>query len=120
MKTETKEALIRSIEHWRNIVKQCENGETEISIGPKNCALCRLFLPQAGRPKELDCEGCPIKERTGLSRCQDTPYDKFDRLMEDMDLEGEEFNDWPALTEAAKEELEFLESLLTGEEQWYV
>ncbi len=33
--------------------------------------LCKLFI------KNVDCEGCPIKNKTGQSSCVGTPYDHW-------------------------------------------
>ncbi len=36
--------------------------------GVRQNPLCRLFI------QNVDCEGCPIKNKTGQSRCVGTPY----------------------------------------------
>ena len=120
MTTKAKLALLQSIEHWRAIVKKCEDEDPKIDIGPKHCSLCEKFFPwgDGEHDEQLDCAGCPVKERTGKPRCRGTPYDKFEFLLSDVeDEENVVYQAWTRLTKAAKEELEFLESLLPEEEK---
>ncbi len=72
-----------SIEKWQDIV----DGKGE-NNGGVNCALCELHL-------FLDCKGCPIFLKTGLTSCGGTPYTWFIHPSK----------------EAAIAELEFLKSL---------
>ena len=64
MKPETKEALQKSIEHWK---RMRDNPSKDEVPGPETCALCEKFYG-------LECEGCPVAEYTGESGCDDTPY----------------------------------------------
>ena len=57
-------ALEESIEHWKRIV----SGEEHTTRA--NCSLCSLFF-------ENNCAGCPIKEKTGETQCNNTPYREF-------------------------------------------
>jgi hypothetical protein len=62
-------ALRESIAKWRFAASLPEkfwyNGG--IDGGPTTCALCRLYFRER-------CEGCPVKEETGYSNCDGTPY----------------------------------------------
>ena len=77
-----------SIQKWQDIVDG--KGQDE---GDLNCALCEEYSPK-------DCEGCPIREKTGKSDCADTPYFGYQDKMTK-----------PAKLRWAKKELEFLKSL---------
>ena len=68
MDARTLEALKASICHWRDNVA----AETpyQLRLGADFCALCELFNPL--RPNK--CEGCPVSEDTGVSKCQASPY----------------------------------------------
>jgi hypothetical protein len=63
MTPEAKEALEKCIEKYDRASK----GKS-ISLGPSSCALCKIFHSFYG------CDGCPVKERTGLDYCENTPY----------------------------------------------
>jgi hypothetical protein len=95
MKQETLTALKMSIEHWEDIVKDPENTPS----GRGTCALCQEFNPyEVGfNPLVPPCEGCPVKEKTGKSYCNNTPYSEFQ-----MNRTSAE----------AQKELDFLKSLL--------
>jgi hypothetical protein len=67
----TLEALKGSIEKWEKIV-----AGTGIDQGSKNCPLCKVFL-EPDPPGENYCDGCPVKEKTGLKLCYGTPYEKW-------------------------------------------
>ena len=58
---EVRKALQKSIAKWRRVAK----GVPENGI--EDCALCGLFYVGG-------CQGCPIKEHTGLSDCAMTAY----------------------------------------------
>lgn len=71
-------------------------------IGWKDCPLCVLFIDS------LNCEGCLVKKKTGMGGCNNTPY--YDAAYElNMWFDG---SNGDSAREAAKEEVEFLESLL--------
>lgn len=88
-------ALLKSIEHWEENVAHPH----AMKLGPTHCPLCREF-----RKARHDCDGCPVKERTGKPFCRGTPYDQFDRNVEPMDPDD--------TLSVAEEELAFLKSLL--------
>lgn len=92
MKSETLEALKGSIAKWEAIVEG-----TGTDKGTENCPLCRLFHQDyTDKGPETCCDGCPVFEHTGVRSCGGTPYSRY----EDDD------------EETAKEELDFLKSLL--------
>lgn len=97
------EALKGSIEKWRKIVK--EGGENK---GTENCPLCQLFHCCANQSvtEKNCCKGCPVYEYTGAQGCHYTPYVKYVIVLDEYPIAH------PLAIEAAKEELEFLRSLL--------
>ena len=102
------EALEQSIEHWRQLSTATSIGD--VSIGATNCALCQLFNNETTPFKE-GCVGCPVWRRTGLRRCEGTPYQRTRRILEVW----REIPDSETIAEVfrgcAREELAFLESL---------
>jgi hypothetical protein len=99
MDSRTLEALKGSIAKWRAIVA----GTGEES-GIYDCPLCALFHPRrAPEPTPpAPCAGCPVMERTGQAYCAGSPYDRWDEGDDDAAV--------------AKEELDFLCSLLPADE----
>jgi hypothetical protein len=105
MTPEAKQALEKSIEHWERLAANRRlPGE---KVGRDHCNLCILYNYSGS-----DCEGCPVKEKTGREGCMRTPYDKIAHLnmMTPSSYASQEF------LEVAKEELLFLKSLLPKEE----
>ena len=94
MNEKTAAALEKSIAKWER------NTEIEslayAKIGRGYCDLCQLFF-------NINCEGCPVKNRSGKAWCRGTPY----RSAYDKSLSG----DLPGFIEAAKAEVKFLKSL---------
>jgi hypothetical protein len=97
-------ALEKSIEHWEKIVIGESYSTTD------NCSLCNLFFIN-------DCEGCPIKEKTGQAQCDDSPFREF---IKHINLNHKSFipvsnfhyqTYCPECKRLAREELEFLKSL---------
>lgn len=98
-----KEALLKSIEHWKENV--AAEFVSEMNTSPLNCALCEQFV----RLAEGMCEGCPVMEKTGKQGCHDTPYyAAHDALVALQRGEGT-IHEW---RKAAQAEVDFLESLL--------
>lgn len=97
MDEQTFRALQGSIAKWEAIV--AGNGVDE---GPDNCPLCKLFHPSvAPDDGRQNCDGCPVKAKTGRSYCAGSPYDEY--------AEG------GTSRAQAKRELKFLQSLLPQE-----
>jgi hypothetical protein len=66
--------------------------ERHVENGRVDCALCDMFFPQyellpTDWNAEKECQGCPVKEKTGETHCKDTPYwniiDAFDRFSDE-------------------------------------
>lgn len=99
-------ALEESIEHWQRLYncKSLEEIESE-GYDASVCALCKMFARD-----DLECEGCPVEQNTGMDGCDGTPYYDVVYYFNNV-LDGKfEFNviDWQQLT---NKELEFLKSL---------
>ena len=98
MKAKTLKALRKSIAHWKRLATgKRHTGE---DVGPFHCALCEMFF------HEEDCRGCPVRERTGKSTCQDSPYHDAWEAAELTSLDSASFKKKAAI------ELAFLKSLL--------
>jgi hypothetical protein len=96
MNRKTAKALEGSIKKWEAIV-----AGTAGDKGDDNCPLCKLFLWLQ------DCEGCPVKEKTGRMSCEGSPYDRW----LNMEWSYDQRADTPERKLAAKAMLKFLESL---------
>lgn len=92
MNKKTLKALKGSIQKWECICM----GMIEDN-GVDNCPLCLMFYEQ-------ECQGCPVKKKTGKIDCRTTPYYSFFVLAADE----ESIDDMVRM-------LEFLESLLPEE-----
>jgi len=93
-KEQTQQALNDSIAHWERMANGTYSPDE--SIYGKDCALCSLFLKN-------NCDGCPVKERTGHISCIGSPWKEAA-----MNYDG---NDTPEFKVAATKMLNFLESL---------
>lgn len=71
MDEQTLDALKGSIAKWEAIV--AGTGE---DLGAENCPLCALFLRNS-KDRSNDCKRCPVKIKTGLRYCKNTPYIKY-------------------------------------------
>lgn len=105
MRTETAIALEESITHWEENVAAETWNKTHTGWG--SCALCRSFFLK-------ECQGCPVKMKTGKPTCEGTPYgfadDRLERWGEHRDSEYMRRR-W---RKAAQAELDFLKSLREG------
>lgn len=95
MDEKTLEALKDAIALWERI-----RDDPDFEEGDEKCPLCKVFFGDYDR-RNTHCVGCPIYDRTGLTKCHDTPYYDY----EDGDTEG------------AQREIDFLRSLLPEEEE---
>lgn len=100
MDAKTLEALRGSIAKWEGIVA----GE-EVDDGGDNCPLCQIFNASTDR-RDPACNGCPVRERTGMPFCSGSPY------ADAVDAEEDEGADSDEYRVAAQAELDFLKSLL--------
>lgn len=107
MNKATRKALERSIAHWERVV-EFGGRYTRDNISSDNCALCRRF-------NSNECEGCPVKERTGQSICKGSPYHEAARLWYVCRGEGLIPCTQAKFKRAARRELAFLKSLLPQE-----
>jgi hypothetical protein len=99
MTPKTLEALQESIAHWRYNEQITDINKAR--LGPAECALCANFKDHWDKPM---CTGCPVFLKTKTRGCRFTPYDDAVFAAENYDL--------AAFLSAAKDEREFLESLL--------
>ena len=102
MSPETREALEKSIEHWRqNVAAETPD---DVDTSSSACALCRAFASQG-------CHGCPVAEFTGKPACARTPYSEADSRL----ARWESYQDYEKARDAwrvaAQAELDFLISL---------
>lgn len=106
MNQKTLTMLQKSIEHWeRNAAEKPEDASTRAA----DCALCGVF--NNSYTAENDCLGCPVYEKTGETFCEGSPYPRADTALRiwrrfPNSLREKEWR------EAARDELEFLKSLL--------
>ena len=103
MNAETLEALKGSIEHWGRLVDFENNPGEEPTY--RQCDLCKLALNKSER-FYTDCNECVVKLKTGQRGCVGTPFNRAYSAFFKRHDNPEEFR------HAAKEELEFLKSLL--------
>lgn len=103
MDAETLTALQGSIKKWEGIVAR-----TGVDDGQDNCPLCQKFANL-----DDECNGCPVREKTGHMLCMHSPYDDWTDAAWDHHGRNAEFTaSTPELVELAKKELDFLRSLL--------
>ena len=108
MNRETRKALLESIFiKWENILscKEDENGD-------EDCPLCKMFFND-------NCEGCPVKETTGLVSCDDTPYNEWDDNAPKHNNHSKWLGEYPSIDVIylAVKEQEFLISLLSKKDR---
>ena len=75
MKKETFDALVGSIKKWYGIAYY-----NRYNGGRLDCPLCNLYFYEED-VLEVGCEGCPVKDVTGLQGCNDTPYQQYVHLL---------------------------------------
>lgn len=95
-----------SIEKWRDIIDG-----TGKDLSDQNCALCE----KNSFPHKSNCDGCPVKEKTGENWCLGTPYIEYTNQMDNLEYKSltaalKKTIKKEAL-KAAKAEVAFLESL---------
>ena len=97
-------ALKKSIKHYTRIIL----GE-ERSTGASDCALCSRFLN-----RWTSCSHCPVRLKTGVAGCVDTPWvDLRDHMWNDHEIEGPDVDPGcKVCRDHARKEREFLENLL--------
>ena len=103
MTPEMHEALLASIEHWK---ENLALGVVDAKIVGRDCPLCNLTRsnPEAG----VDCRQCPVMRKTGEWDCEGSPWGDV--------AEARWAADKDAFNYAAQREIAFLESLLPESE----
>lgn len=104
MNDETLTALMGSITKWEAIADG-----TGVDIGRYNCPLCVAFSID----ESPQCGLCPVMRHTGERNCLSTPYIRWIYHQNDVHDDA----DWhrvqcPECASIAREEVEFLKSLL--------
>ena len=115
MNPDTEVALRESIKHWEGIV-----AGTEASSGSRNCALCQRFRTRGvGVACTTNDEVCPVAIAVGECGCRGTPYERFEKLADRSESKAGRWAFTPEAKAVAREELEFLKSLLPPtKEEW--
>ena len=90
-----------SIEHW---IDDVLNGTKDINI-LETCSLCGVYYLD-----EVECNGCPIKEKTGVPFCKESPGPNAG-IRYSM-LSPEEYSNKPQnVKDAINKEIDFLRSV---------
>ena len=91
--------------HWRENLSLARQ-DLGFSMSHRDCAFCQQFF-------YFDCHNCPIKEKTGQTHCEGTPYERIKELIcaRRRDTPFDDFTYTPKLVGAVEAELRFLESL---------
>lgn len=131
MNPKTLLALQGSIQKWKAIAaNRC------LDLGSDNCPLCHLFHPnyqgeldtnmdvEEELPQDQWCDGCPVKDQTGIHGCLNSPYTYWIQQIEnDIDDSGQEYDEvgqyTPEALEIAKDMVAFLQSLLPHDHEQY-
>ena len=98
-----REALLKSIYHWRKNLKKAKAGKKP-DIYSDDCQCCKQFAAASVN----SCPCCPIAEYVGESMCRGTPWIEVDRTQYPSE-EREVF------IRAIKTELKFLEEILIND-----
>jgi hypothetical protein len=102
MPARTLAALKASIAKWR---RYALGTARSVILGQEYCPLCRLFNTDK-IPRNERCFGCPVAAKTDRFFCRGTPFRSALKAHERFGPDSEKFKS------AAREELEFLKSLL--------
>lgn len=72
------EAIWASVEHWLDLWERVAAGEVLIKrdIQSNKCACCEYIALASHNESRSPsaCDGCPVKEYVGMSRCSGTPW----------------------------------------------
>lgn len=97
------EPLEQSIAVW--IKKLDIQHPRDLILGADSCPLCQVYCTT---PPHDTCDGCPVKQRTGRTRCMGSPYH---RVADAKDLTVQGFMPLTELKTYIQEEIDFLKSL---------
>jgi hypothetical protein len=107
--------LEESLEKWQNILR---SRDARLDEGTEVCPCCAQWFLQNVKDGEQCfklCNGCPIRDFTGLPGCAGTPYIEFISAAADADESmGPFWND--DVERAVNAEITFLVNLITFEE----
>lgn len=81
MSPETLKALRASIAKWEANLEHAKDGRFgDVTIGWATCPMCVMFNnPDKLRQSKIGpCHGCPVRDRTGMTACNGTPYPKVE------------------------------------------
>ena len=106
MKKETLAALIASAEKWE--ANALAKVPEEAHIHADSCPLCAIFDPDETEGRDdFRCHGCPVREKTRLAGCRNTPWLAAFQSFKVWHEDGGD-----AFRAAAKREAEFLRDLV--------
>jgi len=95
------QSLLKSIERWeRNL--EVANDDGIFLLNADSCPLCVEFYGN-------ECEGCPVKNKTGKPYCRDTPYPDVYGLS--YDKKKGRLVDQEAVIIATEKELNYLKEI---------
>lgn len=106
------EAFALSIHKWEVIASVLkimkfvhdENFDKLENSGGNTCGMCMYYYNDSYRHSFITgCHNCPVYQKTWVSGCEKTPFEKFFDLMYDRDIDG--------CIKAAQEEAQFLKDL---------
>jgi len=107
MDLETQRAVEESVRHWGRILALVPGESPEAS----QCALCKKFDVSLLPCVDEHGESCPIKERTGVDGCGETPWADANSAYIHMRYVQE--TSWPERQESAiRKELGWVKSFL--------
>ena len=98
-----REALLKSIAHWKDNVALIKQRKDPHIYGD-DCPCCKAF------GDVFSCGGCPIAEYAGDIQCRATPWDDVQLNVGPTSDKG-----WADLQQAAECELTFLEEILIND-----
>lgn len=103
-------ALMDSIKTWEGKLETAKRWIEDptknppIRLDSSACPLCRVFFT-------LNCEGCPVSKKTGVSLCEKTPYTTVGRMQMNRCNTLKNEHNKNMFIEAIMDEIEFLKSL---------
>lgn len=74
----TKTCLQASIIKWYAIAQT--DDPSVLGMDAASCPLCQKFLEPV--PLLQQCNGCPVKKVSGKNYCDNTPYEKVEKVMD--------------------------------------
>ena len=87
MHPNTRKALEEEIEFWKEFATKPNKSD----LMPAKRGLCNRYLkedPDKSSDDGRTCYGCPVKNKMGKPRCEDTPYVEFINHVLDKHADG--------------------------------